>query len=283
MRIQTGSAIVAATGMLLLSGCAWDIAGTEKLPNQGDAFAKALQQQYIERAKFERHEEDWISVDFFTSRAELAAAGKPPALQNPSERHLEKDVAEIGSGYKSLSAALAAGAAKTAPLACARAQAWFEHWMEQSEEGHQPQDIAWTRGEFQKALPECAAKPVPAPQPTAAPSPAGESVWRIFFAFDKSSLTPEARTFVDRIVTAYQSQKPSAVQVTGHADASGPNTYNQKLSERRANAVAKALNDKGVPAAVVRERALGEEQLPKPTADGVKEPENRQVTVTFVK
>ncbi len=281
MRIQTGSAIAATTAMLLLSGCAWDIAGTEKLPNQGDAFAKALQQQYIERAKFERHEEDWISVDFFTKRAEMAAAGKPPALQNPSERRLEKDVAEIGAGYKRLSEALAAGAAKSAPLACARSQAWFEHWMEQSEEGHQPQDIAWTRGEFMKAVPDCTV--APPKQPVATPTAAGESVWRIFFAFDRSNLTPEARTFIDRIVNAYQAQKPSAVQVTGHADASGPNDYNMKLSERRANTVVKALNERGVPAAVVRERAVGEEQLPKPTADGVKEPENRQVTVTFVK
>lgn len=278
MKMQTGSAI-AVTGALLLSGCAWDIAGTEQLPNQGDAFAKALQQQYIERAKFERHEEDWISVDFFTSRAELAAAGKPPVLQNPSERHLEKDVAEIGQGYKTLAAALAAGAAKTFPLACARSQAWFEHWMEQSEEGHQPQDIAWTRGEFQKALPECVVQPKPA----AAPSAAGDSVWRIFFAFDKSNLTPEARTFVDRIVTAYAAQKPKAVTVAGHADTSGPAAYNLKLSERRADAVAKALNEKGVPASVVKEVAYGQENLPKPTADEVKEPENRQVTVTFVK
>jgi outer membrane protein OmpA-like peptidoglycan-associated protein len=279
MRIHTGSAIAAA-GMLLLSGCAWDIEGTSKMPNQGDAFAKALQQQYLERAKYERHEEDWISVDFFTSRAQMAADGHPPVLQKPSDRHLEKDVAEIGSGYQRLSSALAAGAAKSAPEACARSQAWFEHWMEQSEEGHQADDIAWTRAEFMKAVPDCA---VPAPKPAAMSNQAGEQVWRVFFPFDKSTLSNEAKTFIDRIVSAYQSQKPSAVTVTGHADASGTGQYNMALSERRATAVVKALADKGVPSTVVNERAVGENNLPKPTADGVKEPENRQVTVTFQK
>ena len=279
MRIHTGTAIAAA-GMLLLSGCAWDIDGTAKMPNQGDAFAKALQQQYLERAKYERHEEDWISVDFFTSRAQMAANGHPPAVQMPSERHLQKDVAEIGSGYQRLSSALAAGASKSAPEACARSQAWFEHWMEQSEEGHQPDDIAWTRAEFMKAVPDCA---VPAPKPAAMSNQAGDQVWRIFFPFDKSSLSNEAKTFIDRIVSAYQSQKPNAVTVTGHTDASGTDRYNQALSERRANAVVKALADKGVPSTVVNERAVGENNLPKPTADGVKEPENRQVTVTFTK
>lgn len=279
MRIHTGTAIAAA-GMLLLSGCAWDIDGTAKMPNQGDAFAKALQQQYLERAKYERHEEDWISVDFFTSRAQMAANGHPPAVQMPSERHLQKDVAEIGSGYQRLSSALAAGAAKAAPEACARSQAWFEHWMEQSEEGHQPDDIAWTRAEFMKAVPDCA---VPAPKPAAMSNQAGDQVWRIFFPFDKSSLSNEAKTFIDRIVSAYQSQKPKAVTVTGHADASGTSQYNQALSERRANAVVNALANKGVPSTVVNERALGENNLPKPTADGVKEPENRQVSVTFTK
>lgn len=280
MRIHTGSAIAAA-GMLMLSGCAWDIDGTAKMPNQGDAFAKALQQQYLERAKYERHEEDWISVDFFTSRAQLAAKGQPPALQMPSQRHLEKDVAEIGSGYQRLSTALAAGAAKVAPEACARSQAWFEHWMEQSEEGHQPDDIAWTRAEFLKAVPDCAVAPTP--KPVAQANQSGEQVWRIFFPFDKSTLSNEAKTFVDRIVAAYGNQKPNAVTVTGHADASGTNQYNQVLSERRANAVVKALADKGVPSTVVKEQAVGESNLPKPTADGVKEPENRQVTVTFQK
>ena len=124
---------------------------------------------------------------------------------------------------------------------------------------------------------------MPAPKPAAMSNQAGDQVWRIFFPFDKSSLSNEAKTFIDRIVSAYQSQKPNAVTVTGHTDASGTDRYNQALSERRANAVVKALADKGVPSTVVNERALGESNLPKPTADGVKEPENRQVTVTFTK
>lgn len=279
MRIQSGTAIAAA-GMLLLSGCAaWDIEGTAKMDNKGDAFAKALQQQYLERAKFERHEEDWISVDFFTSRAKMAAEGKAPALQNPSERALETNAQEIGDGYRRLSSALSQGAAKNAPLACARSQAWFEHWMEQAEEGHQPDDIAWTRAEFMKAVPDCKVA-APTPAPTAA-NVEGDRVWRVFFAFDKSNLTNEARSFIDRIAEAYRQQKPSSVTVAGHADTMGPQDYNVRLSDRRANAVAQALSERGVPSTVVRTRAYGQDNLPKPTPDETREPENRQVTVTF--
>jgi len=273
--MNRSGAILVAAGALLLSGCAnWDVGGTAAMPDKGDAFAKALHKEYIERAKFEVKEADWISVDFFTSRAKLAAEGMPPAPQMPSERKLQKDIPEINGGYKKLVTALAAGASKVSPVACAKSQAWLEHWMEQAEEGHQADDIAWTRGEFMKAIPGCvatAAKPMAAAEPT----------FHIYFPFAASSLTKDAKKVIADIVSFFSAEKPKAVNLAGHTDTMGSDALNMKLGQKRADAVAKALKAKRVKP--VTATSYGETNLPKPTADNVKEQENRQVTVTFTK
>jgi len=267
MQFRTGM-MTAVAGALLLTGCAnWDVDGTAAMPNQGDAFAKALQAEYIDRARFEVNEEDWVSVDFFTSRAEMAAKGMAPAPQAPSDRRLEVDVADIGTGYTQLTEALAAGNAKTSPVACAKSQAWLEHWMEQAEEGHQADHIAWTRAEFEKVIPDCVNAPMEKP------------TFSIYFPFNSSSLTSDAKSVISKIVSFFENAKPAGVDVAGHADTVGSDTYNMKLGMKRASMVAKALGKEGV--APVSKTSYGESMLPKPTADGVKEQENRQVTVSF--
>ena len=71
------------------------------------------------------------------------------------------------------------------------------------------------------------------------------------------------------------------IQVTGYTDASGSAGYNQRLSERRANNVANALVRFGVPrqAMVVSGRGKNDQRVP--TADGVREPQNRRVEIVF--
>ena len=69
------------------------------------------------------------------------------------------------------------------------------------------------------------------------------------------------------------------IVVTGHADRSGSQTYNQRLSERRAKAVADGLVGMGVNAGTLQVDWRGEDQNAVPTPDGVKEPLNRRATI----
>ena len=73
------------------------------------------------------------------------------------------------------------------------------------------------------------------------------------------------------------------VVLEGHTDSVGNDAYNQKLSEKRANAVAKALKDLGVSASKITTVGYGET---KPIADNkTKEgrAENRRVEARFNK
>jgi outer membrane protein OmpA-like peptidoglycan-associated protein len=64
----------------------------------------------------------------------------------------------------------------------------------------------------------------------------------ILFGFDKSDLTKEGKTELDKMVTSLPTT--GLIVVTGYADQIGNSEYNQKLSERRAAAVAKYLSGK---------------------------------------
>ena len=69
--------------------------------------------------------------------------------------------------------------------------------------------------------------------------------------------------------------------MTGHTDTVGSDAYNMRLSMRRAVAVEKELVHDGVPEGEIAIFAKGKRDLLVPTADGVKEPQNRRVQIVL--
>ena len=67
--------------------------------------------------------------------------------------------------------------------------------------------------------------------------------------------------------------------VTGHTDTVGSAKYNQGLSERRAESVKEELVNDGVPNGEITTLGVGKEGLLVPTADGVREAQNRRATI----
>jgi OOP family OmpA-OmpF porin len=84
-----------------------------------------------------------------------------------------------------------------------------------------------------------AAKPAPAPAPLAVIDATTAQ-----FAFDKSDLTSAHRTIL--IDVAGKLTGKENLEIVGHTDSKGSKAYNQKLSERRAKAVADFLRNFGV-------------------------------------
>jgi len=68
----------------------------------------------------------------------------------------------------------------------------------------------------------------------------------IHFDFDQSALKPEAQEILKRNAQVLKDNPESKVRVAGYTSASGTQDYNQKLSERRANAVQDYLVTEGV-------------------------------------
>lgn len=68
----------------------------------------------------------------------------------------------------------------------------------------------------------------------------------LFFDFDKAVLRPESFPELNRIVTLMEERNAMKIEISGHTDAQGPDAYNMRLSERRANAVVQYLLDQGI-------------------------------------
>jgi outer membrane protein OmpA-like peptidoglycan-associated protein len=101
----------------------------------------------------------------------------------------------------------------------------------------------------------------------------------VYFPFDQSILTPDAQNVVQQAAQYAQQGNATQVVVVGHTDTSGSAAYNQRLSERRAKAVADALVGLGVNQSVLNVSWRGESEPAVQTGDGVKEPLNRRTTV----
>lgn len=67
------------------------------------------------------------------------------------------------------------------------------------------------------------------------------------FEFDKAELRPEDRELLSRVAGILLSSQDYTVSVNGHTDDVGTEAYNQKLSERRAQAVRDYLVSAGLP------------------------------------
>ena len=106
--------------------------------------------------------------------------------------------------------------------------------------------------------------PAPEPKPVAKPEPPKKpAVVTVtsteLFEFDRATLTPEARAKLDQEIVARAKDLGtiSLVHVDGHADRLGSHEYNQRLSERRAEAVRAYLVSRGFDASKIETLGSG--------------------------
>lgn len=81
----------------------------------------------------------------------------------------------------------------------------------------------------------------------------------VLFDFDAAELNPGADATMDRIAEFLNANPERNIVIEGHTDSTGSATYNQELSRERANAVRRALVERGVDAGRIETRGLGEE------------------------
>jgi OOP family OmpA-OmpF porin len=108
--------------------------------------------------------------------------------------------------------------------------------------------------------------PPPPPKPDAPKPPPPAPVAKTLavtatdlFDFNKAVVSPQAKELIDREVIAKLSgfSQIKVVLVSGHTDRLGSQQYNQKLSEKRAEAVKTYLESKGVPADKIQATGYG--------------------------
>ncbi len=114
--------------------------------------------------------------------------------------------------------------------------------------------------------------PAPAPEPTPEPEAPVAQVVRVEldvkFDFDKSVVKPNSYGDVKNLADFMAQYPATNVEVAGHTDSVGPDAYNQKLSQRRADAVKQVLVKDGVAPSRITAVGYGESR---PVADNATE------------
>ncbi|MGI3777488.1 MAG: OmpA family protein [Janthinobacterium lividum] len=121
--------------------------------------------------------------------------------------------------------------------------------------------------------------PPPAPAPIATPPVAPARTYLVFFDWDRADLTTRARQIISEAAQASTRVHTTRIEVNGYTDLSGTPAYNQRLSVRRAESVQAELVRDGVPKSEIGIHGFGETNPLVPTAQGVREPQNRRVEI----
>ncbi len=88
---------------------------------------------------------------------------------------------------------------------------------------------------------------------------------QVMFEFNSAVLTPAATRELDKVLGMIRNyDQVDGIEIVGHTDSSGPESYNKTLSERRAASVRQFLESKGVSGSPVTVRGEGESR---PLAD----------------
>lgn len=293
--------IILAVGMLGLAACSGaqtnlEIERLNGTAATGTPFNQYLAAEYRAFSNQEYYsEKDYVDGIHF-ARKGFATANGETVMPEPTEdwNLSEGHYVELGEAREMLVTVLENGAREIAADKSAAAQARFDCWVETQEENWNADDLQCER-EFYALLNDLQSMVKPAPpiveeafpapiEPIASPEPVRveEALFVVFFDWDKSNLTSGANEVIDATVAEIQNRSDiRQIVITGHTDTSGPVSYNEKLSMRRAQAAKSALVARGVSEDMIVMQARGESELLVDTADDVREPANRRVQISL--
>lgn len=126
-------------------------------------------------------------------------------------------------------------------------------------------------------------KASPPPKPARTPKPIKQNITieaSVLFDFDSDTLKPEGKQYIEDIRQKYKFYDADSVDIVGHTDSSGPDAYNQNLSERRASSVKKYLVETGSAAAKITTSGKGESQPANDNSTREGRKKNRRVEIT---
>lgn len=113
-------------------------------------------------------------------------------------------------------------------------------------------------------------EPEPAPPPPPVEEPERIVLRGVNFEFDRAQIRPDAEVILDEAARILEDRPDVRVRIEGHTDAVGPESYNQRLSERRAEAVQRYFVEQGLDPQRFETVGLGESEpvAPNDTREG---------------
>lgn len=117
----------------------------------------------------------------------------------------------------------------------------------------------------------------PIPTPTPEPEPRIETyevgqvitLEDVYYDFNKASIRGDASTALDNLVNILTQYPSMEIELYSHTDSRGNPTYNEQLSQKRANAAVQYLINRGITRNRIKGKGYGEQLLKNHCADGI--------------
>jgi len=101
----------------------------------------------------------------------------------------------------------------------------------------------------------------------------------VLFASGKSALLPAAQNRLNQVADALMATKERKLTIEGHTDSQGSSSYNQGLSQQRADAVRSYLISRGYPGDLIQAQGIGEDRPVADNASAEGRANNRRVEI----
>jgi OOP family OmpA-OmpF porin len=291
--------------LFFVTACSSNLVQLQKIKPTGNEYQNLLAQQYLEFAEAEADQYDWSDSSYFATKGLKSAKGENVEPENLRYRNINDEYLPILEQAKEyLLSTLDDKMKAKHPKEAAKAQFFFDCWVEQQEEGWQDSHITYCREKFYTTLDnlyelaeidknggkaddsdfadlseELLSKKE---QNEIKRSKDGASEkHKLYFDFDSSVITDKTRQKINKVTKRLQDVGAYEITLNGYADRAGDEDYNMELSKKRAEAVKKELVSKGISEKSITIFAFGEVHGLVETPDNVREKENRVVQVVL--
>ncbi len=266
-------------GAVVLSACTSLGMLNEHSLNPTD-FDKAVAIEYRDFSAHEKKQRHYINSEYFAQKGLNSLDDLHPQPELPKNWSLRQaDVTDLSGARVRLVNALASGGKQNLPEVAAKAQVSYDCMIAYAEK-RKPAPSC--QENFSQAIAALEASlRAPAAADNQAARRMGGNNYVVWFDFDGSRLNKKGAETLAEVVASLRelAGKNYTVKLSGHTDRAGSESYNQRLSERRANSVKQALENNDIPGDKLTTHGYGETMPKVPTKDGVAEPANRRVEI----
>jgi len=279
--------LATAASLLLLISCG-SLDGLKKKPISGNNFNSELARNYLKFADDEAKKYDWVDSDHFAKKGIAASKGEKVEPEVLSNWHINSDyIPELKDARAELVSSLTEHNKNKFPKEAADAQSYFDCWIEEQEENWQKSDIVYCKDHYKKAIAQLhhvvkiIQKPVISePVKTVVEEVKTENKFILYFDFDKYNIKSSEEDKLAETIKWHKKLGGKLV-LSGHADDTGSDLYNDRLSAKRAEMVKSYLIKGGLKKSDFELHHYGKKRPAVPTVHGVKERLNRRVEIEF--
>ena len=267
---QAQKGLVAVGLSLFLAACATALyEQAEDMSPKGSAFQKALYEAYLEIASTRFDQDQQAASDFYARKAIQAGEGATIAPRTVGDLG-----DEAADARRRLMAVLGAGGPDKMAKLAGQAQVAYDCWIYEAQKGNAAQ-AGPCRAQFLAHIDKLEQGLIPAA------AVALEAQFKVYFGFDEWYLTAEALDVISTAIETARTGGHTRIVSEGHTDSSGPASYNQGLSVRRAEVVKATMIEMGAIGDAIEVKGYGETRLAVPTGDGKREPANRRTEISL--